>query len=155
MEQNYVAVTLCICCRHVSFPSVRPSQAGIVSKWLDESSWFLARRLPSTYPIVCYKEIWVSPKKQCTFLWNFTPNLKNFATSRSRCQQNSSLSSSTVELVDDTCVTIDESWLFTASRSAVTLWLHYFDVLWICCTTCFYGWQDFYWHRVTLFVCYV
>jgi len=36
-----------------------------------------------------------------------TPDLENFATaSRSRCQQNSS---STVELIDDTYTTIDES----------------------------------------------
>ena len=89
-----------ICCRRVS---VRPSQTGIVSKRLDESSWFSARRLPSTYPTLCYKEISVSPK-----LWllpsgtlSQTQDLEIFATaSRSRCQQNS-LSSSTVELVDD------------------------------------------------------
>ena len=42
--------------------SVRLSQAGIVSKRPDDSSWFLAWRLPSTYPALCYKEIWVSPK---------------------------------------------------------------------------------------------
>jgi len=52
-----------------------------------------------------------------------TPDLENFATaSRSLCQQNSSSSSSsTVELVDDTYTTIDESWLFTTSRRTVTL----------------------------------
>ena len=39
--------------------------------------------------------------------------IKNFATtSRSKCQQNSSSSSSTVKLVDDTYTTVDESWLF-------------------------------------------
>jgi len=76
--------------------------------------------------------------------------LENFATaSRSRCQQHSSSSSSTVEFVDDTCTTIDESWLFTTSRSTVTLWLHYWDLLRICCTTCFYGWQDFDWHSAS------
>jgi len=48
-----------------------------------------------------------------------TPDLDNFAAaSRSRCRQNSS--SSTVEFVDDTYTTIDESWLFTTSRSTVT-----------------------------------
>jgi len=48
-----------------------------------------------------------------------TPDLDNFAAaSRSRCQQNSS--SSTVEFADDTYTTIDESWLFTTSRSTVT-----------------------------------
>ena len=50
-----------------------------------------------------------------------TPGFQNFATvSRSRCQQHSSSSSSTVELVDDTYTTIDESWLFTTKRSTVT-----------------------------------
>jgi len=33
-------------------PSVRPSQAGIVSKRLDESSWVLAWRLLPRYPIL-------------------------------------------------------------------------------------------------------
>jgi len=46
-----------------------------------------------------------------------TPELENFAAaSRSRCQQNSSSSSSTVEFVDDTYTTVDESWLFTTMR---------------------------------------
>jgi len=57
------------------------------------------------------------------FLWNFVPNSgqRIFATaSRSGCQQNSS-SSSTVELVDDTYTTVDESWLLTTSRLTVTL----------------------------------
>ena len=50
-----------------------------------------------------------------------TLDSENFATaSRSRCQRHSS-SSSTVELVDDTYTTVDESWLFTTGRSAVTL----------------------------------
>ena len=39
-------------------PFVCPPQAGIVSKRLDESSWFLAGRFPSTYPTLCCKEIW-------------------------------------------------------------------------------------------------
>jgi len=59
------AVLACICCCPVSIClSVRPSQAGTVSKWLDESSWFLAWKwkLPSTYPIMCYNEILSSPK---------------------------------------------------------------------------------------------
>jgi len=52
------AVIVCLSVR----PSVSPSQAGIVSKRLDESNWVLARRLPSTYPTLCDKEIWVSSK---------------------------------------------------------------------------------------------
>ena len=58
-----------------------------------------------------------------------TPDLENVAAaSRSRCQQHSLLSS-TVEFVDDTYTTINESWLFTTNRSTVTLKLHYFDLL--------------------------
>ena len=43
--------------------SVCLSQAGIVSKRPEESSCFLARRLPSTYPTLFCKEIWVHLKK--------------------------------------------------------------------------------------------
>jgi len=48
--------------------SVRQLQAGIVSKRLDESSrGFFAWRLPSTYPTLCCKEIWLSPKIRVYF----------------------------------------------------------------------------------------
>ena len=61
-------------------------------------------------------------------IWYFVPNV---TASRSRCQhqQSSSSSSSTVKLVDDTYTTVDELWLFTTSRSTVTLQLHYCDLL--------------------------
>ena len=71
--------------------SVCPSQAGIISKRLDKSSWFWVLRLPSTYPTSCYKEIWASPKLA------FVPNsvftdLENFSTaSRSRFRRSSLL----------------------------------------------------------------
>jgi len=42
--------------------SVGPLQASIVSKSLDELSWFLARRLSSTCPTLRYTEICVPPK---------------------------------------------------------------------------------------------
>ena len=75
----------------------------------------LAWRLHSTYPTLWYKDIWVSPKIRVV-----PSGLENFASaSRSRCQQNSL--SLTVEFVDDTYRTVDESWLFTAGRSTVTL----------------------------------
>ena len=48
-------------------------------------------------------------------------------------------SSSTVELVDNTYTTVDESWLFTTRRSTVTQQLRYCDLLLISCTTCFYS----------------
>jgi len=67
------------------YPSVCPSQASVVSKRLDESSWFLAWRLRSTYPTLSCKEIGVSPKKMSTSLWTqkFSPG----QLSRPRCQQ--------------------------------------------------------------------
>jgi len=34
----------------------------VLSKWLNESGWILARELPSTYPTLCYKEIRVTSK---------------------------------------------------------------------------------------------
>ena len=33
--------------------SVCPSQVGVLSKRMNESSWFLARELPSTRPTLC------------------------------------------------------------------------------------------------------
>ena len=50
----------CVCL--LVCPSVCLSQAGIVAKRLEESSWFLAWRLPSNYPTLCCKEIWASPE---------------------------------------------------------------------------------------------
>ena len=67
-------------CRRVS---VCPSQTGVVSKRLDESSWFLARRLPIRIPHCVIKEICVPSEisyrqKLCIFkstsLWDFAPN---------------------------------------------------------------------------------
>jgi len=73
--RNASAVYFVVVCPSVR-PSVRPSQSGFVSKPLDESSWVLALKLPSTYPILCYMEIWISPKIRVlgTSLWNFVPN---------------------------------------------------------------------------------
>jgi len=74
----------------VAFPSVRPSirlsQAGIVQKRLDESSWVLAWKLNSTYPTLCYKEIWVSTKIRILLSGTLsqTQDLENFAMGRER-----------------------------------------------------------------------
>jgi len=54
--------------------SVHPSQVGVLSKRINESSWFLARELHSTYPTLCYTEIHVPSKIRVTSLWNFAPN---------------------------------------------------------------------------------
>jgi len=50
------------CVRPSVHSSVCPSQVGVLSKRLNESSWFLARELHPTYPKLCYEEIWVPPK---------------------------------------------------------------------------------------------
>ena len=38
------------------------SQVGVLSKRMNESGWFLAWELPSTYPTLCFKEIQVPSK---------------------------------------------------------------------------------------------
>jgi len=79
---------------------VCPSQARIVSKRLDESSWVVICRPPFTYSTLLCKEIgylqkiWVLPSGTLSQ----TLDLENFSTaSQSRCQQKSF----TVELVND------------------------------------------------------
>ena len=101
--------------------SIRLSQAGIVSKQLDESSWFLAWRLSSTYPhCVVRKFGYLKIRILSSVTMSQTPDLENSATARQlRFQQ--ILSSLTVEFVDDTYMTILESWLFTTSWPTVTL----------------------------------
>jgi len=47
-------VSVCVC--------VRLSQVGVLLKRLNESGWFLAKELHSTYPTLCYKEIHVPLK---------------------------------------------------------------------------------------------
>ena len=108
-------------------PSVCLSQAGIVSKRLDESSWYLAWELPSTYPTLSCKKIWVSS------LWNFVPKTSALLTNRLRkfrhgklialsttCRRRRRRSSLLTTMRQST---IDESWLFTTSRSTVSLTL--------------------------------
>ena len=100
----------------------------------------MAQRLPSTYRTLCYKELSVPPKIRIlpSGTLSQTSDLENCATaSRSRCQQNSSSSSSTVEFVGDTNTTIDESWLFTTTYKSVNCNpLTPFDLLRICRATC-------------------
>ena len=54
----YTVIALCL---SVSV-SVCLSQVSILLKRLNGLSWFLAWRLPSTYPTLCFKEIQVTPK---------------------------------------------------------------------------------------------
>jgi len=131
---NLYYVSLCFYLR------VNKDEYNIASKRLDESSWFLAQRLPSTYRTLCYKELSVSPKIRIlpSGTLSQTSDLENCATaSRSRCQQNSSSSLSTVEFVGDTYTAVDESWLFTTTHKSVNCNpLTPFDLLKICRATC-------------------
>jgi len=121
---------VCVC------PSVRLSH--IVSERHDESGWFFGveASFNVSYTLGC-KKIRASPKIRVASLGNFVPNSglrESFATTRrSCCERNSS----TVELVDHTYDRRDASWLFATRRSTVTP--SYFDMLWICCTTCSYS----------------
>jgi len=76
----------------------------------------------------------------------FVPNSglkKNFATaSRSHWQQNLS----TVEPVDDTTPIRQSTSRGCLLHCNPLTPLLRFVVDWICCTTCFYSWQDFDWH---------
>jgi len=61
--------------------SVCLSQVGVLSNRINESRWFWARELPSTFPILCYREIQVSPKIKVlpSGTLSQTPVLENFA----------------------------------------------------------------------------
>jgi len=62
--------------------SVYLSQVGVLSKQLNESDWFLARKLQSTYPTLCCKKIRVPLKMRVLSSGSLTqtPDLENFAT---------------------------------------------------------------------------
>jgi len=60
--------------RHFLSSCVRPS---VTSRCCIETTGrieLLARRLPSNYPTLRYKKIWVSPKIRVRYIWNFAPN---------------------------------------------------------------------------------
>ena len=61
--------------------SVCLSQVGVLSKWMDRSSWFVACVLLSTYPTLCYKEIQVCTKIRVlpSATLSQTPDSGNFA----------------------------------------------------------------------------
>jgi len=110
--------------------SVRHKPVLYRNDWTNRAGIWHTGFLPSSPHFLCYKEISVSPKIRVlpSETLSQTPDQENFSTaSRSRCQQHSS---STVEFVDDTYTTVDESWLFTTIDQ-----LHCCDLLWICCTT--------------------
>jgi len=66
------AMLCCVC----------PSQVGVLSKRLNESTWFLACELPSHPSYTALKGNSVISKNKGTSLWNIVLNsgLKNFAT---------------------------------------------------------------------------
>jgi len=64
-----IAMALCL---SVSV-SVCLSQVGVLPKRLNESSWFLAWELPSSYLTLCKKKFGYL-KHKGTFLWNFVQN---------------------------------------------------------------------------------
>jgi len=68
-DTSYVSVSVCL------------SQVGVLSNRINESRWFWARELPSTFPILCYGEIQVSPKIKVlpSGTLSQTPVLENFA----------------------------------------------------------------------------
>ena len=77
-----------------------PSQTGIVSKRLDELSWFLTLGLPSTYHTVLQEKVGYLSKITILLFGTVskTQDLGKFATVSRSCRQ---LKSSMLELVDD------------------------------------------------------
>ena len=55
-------LTMALCLSVCLSVCLRLSQVGVLSKWPDVLSWFLARRLLRTYAILCFKEICISTK---------------------------------------------------------------------------------------------
>ena len=86
-----------------------------LSVCLSVTSWYCIEttgRIGLGFLWLFAEKIRVPRKNNGTTRGNFAQNFENFAMiSRARCPQNSS----TVELVDDTYTTIDESWQFTTS----------------------------------------
>jgi len=84
------AVYAVVVCPSVCCLSFCPSQAGVVSKRLDESSWVFFGMEASFHLSFTCKEISVSSKISVlpSGTSSQTPDIENFATaSRSRCQQ--------------------------------------------------------------------
>jgi len=68
-----VGIRVCLC--------LSVTSRGILSKRMNESSWFWALELPSTRPTLCSKKIRVSPKIRVlpSGTLSQTPDLENFA----------------------------------------------------------------------------
>jgi len=129
----YTGMLLCVC------PSVRPSQASIVSKRLDKLSlaW-----LPSS--ILCYSG--PSKNKGTSGLRNSVPNSELRILSRqvnrvvNKTRRRSSVLT-TLTTVDASRLDVDWTHMLyytPVDRNAPSS-SAYFDLLWICCTTCYYS----------------
>jgi len=68
-----LAVAVCLSVHPSVCPSVRPSQAGILSKRLDESSWFCHDGFLPSIPHCAIKKS-AAAKITATFFWNLVPN---------------------------------------------------------------------------------
>jgi len=132
--------------------SVCLSQAGIASKRLDESSCFLVRRLCSTYPTLCYKDIWVSPKirvlpagtlSQTPDLETISPRQVDRVVNKSR-RRHHRRSSLWRQLYDNRRVVV--VYYKSVNCNPLTPLLRFVVH---CCTTCLYSWQDFDWHSAS------
>jgi len=132
-------LSLCVCL------SVHHKPVLYRNDWTNWAGICHGGGVPFTHPTLLYW-IWVIPKIRVLFSGTLyqTSDLENFgAASQLHCPQ-------TVVVGGGACwrhlYTVGESWLFTTSPSAVTVRLHYCDLLLICHTICFYNWQDFDWH---------
>ena len=76
-----LALALCLCLSASVCLSVCLSQVGVLSKWMDGSSWFSACRLLLTSSTQYYKEIQVATKIRVlpSGTLSKTPDLHNFA----------------------------------------------------------------------------
>ena len=68
--------------RYMLSSCVRPSVPSVICRYCIETTgrielFFLPWRLRSTYPTLCFKEIWVSPKLGSS-LWDFAPKLSTW-----------------------------------------------------------------------------
>ena len=126
-----------ICCRVSLSPFVCHKPMLYRNDWTNRAGFWHGGFLPSTLHCVVRKSL--SPKIKNLSLWNFATNRgKSIA-----------LSTKLVVVVDcrvcwwhvyDNRVV---AVYYKSVNSNVILYFHYFDLLWICCTTCFYVWQDF------------
>ena len=120
---------------HAPSPCVCPSQAGVVAKRLDESSWFWHGGF--LLPIPHYKEIWVFPGIRVLF-----SGLRKFYHSKLI-----TLSTKLVIVDGLACWRRLRFAVYYKSISCNPLT----PLLWFvnCCRACFYSWQDFDWHSMS------